>query len=86
MDRHLRPAYSAIKREPTSIVVGGNEPETPTSGSARNRLNRFEESMADAFPTDAGNENDNLTLVSLDSIEKQARRLTIALSHKTGER
>ncbi len=85
MDRHLRPAYSAIEREPTSIVVGGDEPEPPTSGSACNRLNRFEESMTDAFPTDAGDENDDLTLVSLDSIQKQAHRHTIALSHKAGE-
>jgi hypothetical protein len=41
--------------------------------------------MTDAFPTDAGDENDDLTLVSLDSIQKQAHRHTIALSHKAGE-
>jgi len=86
MDRHLRPAYCAIEREPTSIVVGGDEPETPTSGSACKQLNRFKKSMTDAFPTDTGNENDDLTLVSLDSIQKQAHRHTIALGHKAGER
>jgi hypothetical protein len=42
--------------------------------------------MTDAFPTDTSNENNDLTLVSLDSIQKQAHRHTIALSHQAGER
>jgi hypothetical protein len=86
MDCDLRPADSAIKSEPTSIVVGRDEPEPPTSGSACNRLNRAEESTTDAFPTGTSNENDDLALVSFDSIQKQAHRHTIALSHKAGER
>ncbi len=86
MDCDLRPADSAIKGERTSIVVGGDEPEPPTSGSACNRLNRAEESTTDAFPTDSSNENDDLTLVPLDSIQKQAHRHTVALSHEAGER
>ncbi len=86
MDCDLCPADGAIKGQPTSIVISGYEPEPLTSGSACNRLNRAEQSVTDAFPTDTGNENDDLTLVLPDSIQKQAHRHTIALSHKAGER
>jgi hypothetical protein len=86
MDRDLIPADSSIKDERTSIVISGYEPEPLTSGSACNWLHRAEQSMTDAFPTDTSNENNDLTLVPLDSIQKQADGHPIALSHKAEQR
>jgi hypothetical protein len=86
MDGDLCPADSSIKDERTSIVVGCDEPQPPTSRFACNWLNSAEESVADACSTDSSNENNDLTLVSLDSIEKQAHRHTLTLSHKAEQR